>query len=64
MAVADVPELVDAADIGVPVPAGLPDWIAPMLAVIPGQAAALRLGELSGVDVDHPPGLHKVTLTR
>jgi glucosamine--fructose-6-phosphate aminotransferase (isomerizing) len=64
VAVADVPELVDAADIGVTVPAGLPEWIAPMVAVIAGQAAALRLGELSGGDVDHPHGLHKVTLTR
>jgi hypothetical protein len=34
----------------------LPHWLAPMIAVIPGQAAALRLGELRGVNVDRPPG--------
>jgi glutamine---fructose-6-phosphate transaminase (isomerizing) len=62
--VSDRDYLLDAADVGVRIPEGIPEWAAPMLAVIPGQAAALRLGELRGVDVDHPPGLHKVTLTR
>jgi glucosamine--fructose-6-phosphate aminotransferase (isomerizing) len=52
------------ADIAVALPADLPPWVAPMIAVLPGQAAALRLGELRGVDLDHPHGLHKVTLTR
>jgi glutamine---fructose-6-phosphate transaminase (isomerizing) len=64
VAVSDRGELIDSADIGVPVPEGLPDWLAPMLAVLPGQAAALRLGEIRGVDVDRPHGLSKVTLTR
>ena len=41
----------------------LPDWVAAILAVIPGQAAGLRLAELGGGDVDRPYGLSKVTLT-
>lgn len=64
VAVSDRDGLVEAADVGVRIPPGIPEWAAPMLAVIPAQAAALRLGELRGVDVDHPFGLHKVTLTR
>lgn len=64
VAVSDRDALVEAADVGVRLPPGIPDWAAPMLAVIPAQAAALRLGEMRGVDVDHPPGLRKVTLTR
>lgn len=64
VAVSDRDALVEAADVGVRLPRGIPDWAAPMLAVIPAQAAALRLGEMRGVDVDHPPGLRKVTLTR
>ncbi len=63
VAVSDRPELVAAADVGVPIAAGLPEWVAPILAVIPGQAAALRLGELHGTDPDHPHGLQKITLT-
>jgi glucosamine--fructose-6-phosphate aminotransferase (isomerizing) len=64
VAVSDRAELVAAAGIGVQLPAGLPQWLAPIVAVIPGQAAALRVGELRGVDLDHPHGLQKVTLTR
>jgi glutamine---fructose-6-phosphate transaminase (isomerizing) len=64
VAVSDDPELLARADIGVALEPGLPEWLAPLVAVIPGQAAALRLGELAGVDLDHPHGLGKVTLTR
>ena len=45
-------------------PPGLPDWVGALAAVVPAQAAALRLAELRGVEVDRPNGLTKVTLTR
>jgi glucosamine 6-phosphate synthetase-like amidotransferase/phosphosugar isomerase protein len=57
-------DLAAAAEIGVTLEPGLPGWITPLIAVIPGQAAALRLGERLGVNLDQPHGLHKVTLTR
>lgn len=63
VAVSDVQDLLEVADIGVKLEPGLPEWVAPLLAVVPGQAAALRLGELHGVDLDRPGGLTKVTLT-
>ena len=44
-------------------PADPPDWALAILATVPAQAAALRLAELGGGDVDRPHGLHKVTLT-
>jgi glutamine---fructose-6-phosphate transaminase (isomerizing) len=44
--------------------AGVPEWLSPLVTVIPGQLLALRLAELAGGDVDHPHGLQKVTLTR
>jgi glucosamine--fructose-6-phosphate aminotransferase (isomerizing) len=43
---------------------GVPEWLSPLLAVVPGQFVALRLSQLRGVDVDHPLGLSKITLTR
>lgn len=64
VAVADDPTVVALADIGVLLPAGLPSWVAAIVAVTPGQVAALRLGELAGVELDRPHGLRKVTLTR
>jgi len=42
----------------------VPEWLSPLVTVIPGQLVALRLAELRGGDVDHPHGLQKVTLTR
>jgi glucosamine--fructose-6-phosphate aminotransferase (isomerizing) len=43
---------------------GVPEWLSPLTAVIPGQVAALQLARSRGVDVDEPNGLAKVTLTR
>jgi glucosamine--fructose-6-phosphate aminotransferase (isomerizing) len=64
VAVSDAPWLLAEVDVPVPVKAGLPDWVAPLVTVVPGQAAALRLAEVRGIDVDRPLGLSKVTLTR
>ncbi len=64
IAISDNPEVLALADISVALSPELPDWLTPLLAVIPAQAAALRLAEGRGTDVDRPEGLHKVTLTR
>jgi glucosamine--fructose-6-phosphate aminotransferase (isomerizing) len=64
IAVTDNDAVLAEADIAVAIPPQLPDWVTPLLAVIPAQAAALRLAELKGGDVDRPEGLHKVTLTQ
>jgi glutamine---fructose-6-phosphate transaminase (isomerizing) len=64
IAVTDNAALLAEADVAAAIPPQLPDWVTPLLAVIPAQAAALRLAELRGGDVDRPEGLHKVTLTQ
>jgi glucosamine--fructose-6-phosphate aminotransferase (isomerizing) len=61
--VSDNADLLSLGDISIEMQSGLPQWVAPILAVIPAQAAALRLGERRGVNLDHPRGLTKVTLT-
>jgi len=43
---------------------GVPEWLSPLTAVVPGQLTAMRLAELRGLDVDNPAGLRKITLTR
>ncbi len=45
-------------------PAGIPEWVSPLVAVAPGQLFALGLTLAKGFDPDHPRGLRKVTLTR
>lgn len=45
------------------VPAGIPEWLSPMVTVVPGQIFALGLTLARGLDPDRPRGLRKVTLT-
>ncbi len=45
-------------------PPGIPEWLSPLVTVIPGQIFALGLTLAKGYDPDHPRGLRKVTLTR
>jgi glucosamine--fructose-6-phosphate aminotransferase (isomerizing) len=45
-------------------PAGLPDWLAPIAAIVPAQLHALHLALARGVDPDRPRAISKVTLTR
>lgn len=47
----------------VELPAGAPEWLAPVPAVVPGQLLALFLAARRGVEVDEPRGLRKVTRT-
>jgi len=45
-------------------PEGVPEWLSPIVAVVPGQIFALHLTLVKGHDPDQPLGLQKVTLTR
>ena len=47
-----------------PLPGGVPEWLSPIVSVIPGQVFALGLATVKGLDPDHPRGLQKVTRTR
>lgn len=47
-----------------PIPSGLPEWLSPLISVLPGQLFALNLAEARGLNPDQPAGLHKVTETR
>ncbi len=50
-------------DLWIPVPAGLPEWLTPLVAVVPGQLLAFHLALARGLDPDQPRELKKVTLT-
>ncbi len=47
-----------------PLPEGMPEWLSPITAVVPGQLFALHLTMTRGNDPDQPLGLQKVTVTR
>ena len=46
-----------------PIPQGVPEWLSPLSAIIPGQLVALRLALAKGLNPDLPRGLQKVTRT-
>jgi glutamine---fructose-6-phosphate transaminase (isomerizing) len=47
----------------IPLPAGMPEALAPIVAVVRGQQLARELSLRLGFDPDHPAGLSKVTAT-
>ncbi|MGH3002184.1 MAG: SIS domain-containing protein, partial [Gaiellaceae bacterium] len=61
---ADDEALLAHADVPLPLVRGVPEWLSPLVAVVPGQLTALTLARMRGVDLDRPLGLSKVTLTR
>ena len=64
IAVSDVSAVLRRARTRLPLVPRVPEWLSPLTAVIPGQVTAMRLTGLRGLDLDHPRGLRKVTLTR
>jgi glutamine---fructose-6-phosphate transaminase (isomerizing) len=46
-----------------PLPEGLPEWLSPILAIIPAQLFCYHLTRAKGHDTEDPRGLTKVTLT-
>jgi glutamine---fructose-6-phosphate transaminase (isomerizing) len=46
-----------------PIPSGVPEWLSPLVTIIPGQLVALRLALAKDLDPDLPRGLQKVTRT-
>jgi glucosamine--fructose-6-phosphate aminotransferase (isomerizing) len=64
LAISDDAGVLGRARVGLPLPAGMPEWLSPMVAVVPGQMFAVALARARGLDPDQPRGLHKVTETR
>jgi glucosamine--fructose-6-phosphate aminotransferase (isomerizing) len=46
-----------------PLAGGLPEWLSPLAAIVPGQLLALHVTLAKGFDPDRPRGLRKVTRT-
>jgi glucosamine--fructose-6-phosphate aminotransferase (isomerizing) len=64
IAISDDADFLASAATPFPLVPGVPEWLSPLLTVVPGQVAAVRLATLRGADVDSPVGLTKITRTR
>jgi glucosamine--fructose-6-phosphate aminotransferase (isomerizing) len=56
-------EALSQAQTPLPIPAGIPEWVSPLVTVVQGQLFALGLTLAKGFDPDQPRGIRKVTLT-
>jgi glutamine---fructose-6-phosphate transaminase (isomerizing) len=56
-------QMIKGVELSVPLPPDLPEWLSPIVGVIPGQLLALNLALVKGLDPDKPRGLSKVTKT-
>lgn len=63
LVISSLDEALALAQTPLPLPAGIPEWLSPLIAILPGQMLALGLTLAKGYDPDHPRGLRKVTLT-
>ena len=61
--ISDRDDVLSYADVPLRVPAGVPEWLSPLVAIVPGQFWALGLASARGLSPDHPRGLSKVTET-
>lgn len=63
MTITDRVDAVPESSLILPLATGLPEWLSPIAAVVPGQLLSLAQAELRGYDPDRPRGLTKVTHT-
>lgn len=62
--ISDTAEALALAQTRLPLPAGIPEWLMPMPAIIPAQLLARSIAVVKGFNPDAPRGLHKITETR
>jgi glucosamine--fructose-6-phosphate aminotransferase (isomerizing) len=63
IAISDVPEILDLSTIQLALPRSVPEWLSPLITIIPGQLLSLHLAQTRGYDVDSPRSLSKITET-
>ena len=49
---------------GLRLPSGVPDWLMPIVSIVPAQLVAYHLARARGIDPDSPRHIRKVTRTR
>jgi glucosamine--fructose-6-phosphate aminotransferase (isomerizing) len=64
LVISDRPEALALTSLALPLPAGIPEWLTPIVSIVPAQLYCYHLTRLKGHDPDQPRTLHKVTLTQ
>ncbi|HEX5012845.1 MAG TPA: SIS domain-containing protein [Candidatus Limnocylindrales bacterium] len=64
LVLSDRQEVIALGPAGIQLPAGVPDWLMPIVSIVPGQLLARHLAIARGLDPEAPRWIGKVTLTR
>ena len=64
LVISDHPQALGIAQSPLALPAGMPEWLSPLVAIIPAQLFAFHLTGIKGYDTEEPRLIHKVTETR
>ena len=64
IALSDRADILERAELPLLLPQGIPEWLSPIVGIVPGQLWAHALAVARGHDPAQPRGLAKVTLTR
>jgi len=63
IAISDLPAILKSARLALPIAKDLPEWLSPLITVLPGQYFALMLTLNKNLNPDQPAGITKVTET-
>jgi len=61
--ISDEPEVLQFAQTPIPLPAGIPEWISPLITILPAQMFVYHLTRARGYSTETPRSIHKVTET-
>lgn len=62
--ISNVPEALSLAKVPIQIPSDVPEWLTPLVCIVPGQLFAYHLTQVKGFDTEKPRFIHKVTETR
>jgi glucosamine--fructose-6-phosphate aminotransferase (isomerizing) len=62
--ISDDEEALGLADSAIPLPPGIPEWLSPLVSIVPAQLFAYHLTGVKGYDTEKPRSIRKVTDTR
>jgi glucosamine--fructose-6-phosphate aminotransferase (isomerizing) len=64
LAISNEPRLLGIARTQIHTPANIPEWMSPIVSIVPAQLFSYHLTQAKGLDTESPRGLRKVTRTR
>ncbi len=63
VAISDQTDILNKVEHPIQFPVSVPEWLSPLVTVIPGQLFSMHLAHIRGIDLDNPRAIRKVTKT-